>query len=1142
MNPGAGAGAGASANPYQTSMIYGRPSVGYEQQMYDGANRGGAPVHAPQYIYYTNRAGSIPGAVSGSIPGSIPGTVSIPQTPFDPVYGVTLLPSHLLIGSPFINTPQSGGPGSGAGSNGIMNMRNPSYKSFFPPAPKLRPAPTGRSKRSKKKNSMSQQHFYDSTGYGENNFGPESTPYGFASRPQSFSASTSGSTLGPRSRPEEFDSESMVEFRYSILPKGNDTYRSRSLLFSNVNPEVDLPEFLQTVAKNYPIESIYKINDNKCAKEVEKDINSSSENDETQEGIQQEKTTSESIEENTVRTDEVPRSSYLLSFFAKETCLDFYNNLLQRYADIKNAVKSDNLSLNFVKIQDDEDWIAQLKEKVISMGASRSLYVEFTDDGVTADSLWDTLPLLKDSAKYVVINADIVSSDERRKHFGSHYCLLHLLSVSMALEVKELLETRNKFISKTAFALPTSTSDQDTRRNSSISLRHDSNSQIFSAGSRSRSRSSNVSLPLSEHTSTVSTDLSSSNSEEFGGNLSWSTLAVDPSEYGKPPVKEYNHHLNSWILSKPAAVYMHTTGTNKISYSNLSDDVDPLSASNHETVPQQMLVNDYQYVMEPLMPPQITQTIQNQYSKSIQAVNAGMEHRTVYIGNINPRSKPEDICNVVRGGILQHVKWVSHKRICFVTFVETAAAVQFYANTTLEPIILHGNVLKVGWGQNPGPLPKNIALAVTVGASRNVYVSLPDKAFKDKFMNDPQFEEFQKKYKIPNITQLKSDFGSYGAMEQVNFHPDGHCCWINFMSISSAIKLVEEYSATKRNIFHEKTDGRYVGLIIGYGKDRCGNINKNLVFNKSNKSRNHGHNLQNNGGNRGRRQQKQTAATRSSPNGNLRHSSTSNTSLSNNKPPNSNENRKSFLSLGVDVDFAEGLGISISPRVEKGHGSSDIEDEGEEEDVEVDKEKGVTDALETSGNEVDHTKIMNGRYAADIAEENLQADSESDSGSLYSSSSSSDVDIIVNAPSPILGESHSFTHVQETPRRQHRNFNRSRQNDKHGRPQQQQQFQAHPQYLNVAHQHFQPPQYQQFPQTPQRFSNSFVPSSTNGTTHNSRHSSFAGTNSRRNSTKPLAGSDVMTRYLEQLHHNTFVYAANILGATQDPVFYDEDNV
>ena len=102
-----------------------------------------------------------------------------------------------------------------------------------------------------------------------------------ASRSQSFSASTSGSmsgSSGPKSIRKTIDSELKIQFQYSILPKGNDTYRSRSLLFTNVNSELDIVEFLQKVAKNYPIESIYLIKDEDTGDDIE-NLNTSNNDD-----------------------------------------------------------------------------------------------------------------------------------------------------------------------------------------------------------------------------------------------------------------------------------------------------------------------------------------------------------------------------------------------------------------------------------------------------------------------------------------------------------------------------------------------------------------------------------------------------------------------------------------------------------------------------------------------------------------------------------------------------------------------------------------------------------------------------------------------------------------------------------------------
>lgn len=1067
---------------------------------YDGGQsiEGG---RTPQYMYYPRHS------------GSIPGSVSLPQTPFDPVYGITLLPSHLVMGSPFVNTPQSGV--SGAGSSNVMKLRNPSMGNFYPPAPALRPAPIGRNRRKHKSPVSSSQHKSANDSSAEDSYEQNSVSKN-GSKTESALGSVSGSSGN------SVDCESPITLNYSILPKGSDTYRSRSLLFSKVSSKLDLLTFLKTVVKSYPIESIYLI----PTKDTESDdgvqninitnntshrhhhhkqnIHGNSTNDHNDNNDNNNNNNSlnnlnpshrSSVTNGDTRDDnselenkhtyaETGHVSYLLSFLTKETCLDFYNNLLQRFAEVKQHLKSDSLTMNFVRIEANERML-DLKLNVITLGASRSLYIEL-DKEVTVDNVWDLLPMLRDSKRYVVINADLVNTEEKRKHFGSHYCILHLISISMAVEIKSLLESEADSVSRVSFVIESEDKDvENKRKNSVISLKNESSRTSIIDGrySAMKSRSSNISLPLSERNSSVSVDLSrsltfSSSNDELA-QLPWYTLTVNPDHYDKPIITKLDYHPIEWSISKPATVYMNNdTDTNTISSGNLSDDmVNPLSVQNHETIPQEMLINDYPYIMEPLMPPQITQTLQHQYNKSIQAVNAGMEHRTVYIGNINPRSRPEDICNVVRGGILQHIKWVQHKRICFVTFIETAAAVQFYANAILEPIVLHGSVLKVGWGQNPGPLPKKIALAVTVGASRNVYVSLPDIAFKDKYMSDPKFLEFKEKYKLPNIHQLKQDFNSYGPMEQVNFHTDGHCCWINFLNINSAIKLVEEFNDAKARVkFDEKFDNRYEGLIIGYGKDRCGNVNKNLVSNKSSRHNKKG----------------------SKP----KYENRSNSSVDKLKNPLDIPNslpkvdERQFLSL-TKSGFSEGLGITISPNARRSSTLSDNEED-------------LSDYPGAGSTLCSLQEVEANDTAKDKAKDKNLEDEDLESASSYSHSSSSDVDIIVTARSPKPAAHATFTPVRGSA----------------------------PAYAFVDAQpyvptsHFEPhfaSQYQNRHHPQKKFSSassfddpSFKPKKTNS--------------------KPIAGSDVMTRYLEQLHHNTFLYAANILGATQDPVFYDEDNV
>ena len=169
-------------------------------------------------------------------------------------------------------------------------------------------------------------------------------------------------------------------------------------------------------------------------------------------------------------------------------------------------------------------------------------------------------------------------------------------------------------------------------------------------------------------------------------------------------------------------------------------------------------------------------------------------NRTVYLGNIHPETTLEEICNVVRGGILHHIRYIPDKHICFVTFVDSNAAVGFYQMSTLQGLMIHNRRLKIGWGKHSGPLPPGIAIAVHAGASRNVYIGNVD------------FETFSEE-------KLKQDFSEYGDIELVNTLREKSCAFVNFTNISSAIKAID--GASQKEEFKK--------LKINFGKDRCGN-------------------------------------------------------------------------------------------------------------------------------------------------------------------------------------------------------------------------------------------------------------------------------------------------------------------------------
>ncbi|KAL5512583.1 hypothetical protein ACEPAG_3236 [Sanghuangporus baumii] len=177
------------------------------------------------------------------------------------------------------------------------------------------------------------------------------------------------------------------------------------------------------------------------------------------------------------------------------------------------------------------------------------------------------------------------------------------------------------------------------------------------------------------------------------------------------------------------------------------------------------------------------------------ALGAASLNRTVYLGNIHPETNTEDLCNSIRGGVLQSIRYMQDKHIAFVTFIDPTAAFTFYQVASYQGLTLNNRRLKVGWGKNSGPLAPSLALAVHSGATRNVYIG-----------NIEDFDTF-------NEEKLKRDFGEYGDIELVNFLKEKNCAFVNFTNISNAIKAIDGI----------KNKPDYANLRIAHGKDRCAN-------------------------------------------------------------------------------------------------------------------------------------------------------------------------------------------------------------------------------------------------------------------------------------------------------------------------------
>lgn len=174
-------------------------------------------------------------------------------------------------------------------------------------------------------------------------------------------------------------------------------------------------------------------------------------------------------------------------------------------------------------------------------------------------------------------------------------------------------------------------------------------------------------------------------------------------------------------------------------------------------------------------------------------------NRTVYLGNIHPETTIEEICNVVRGGLLHHIRYIPDKHICFVTFIDPTSAASFYALSNLQGLMIHNRRLKIGWGKHSGALPPAIALAVSGGASRNVYIGNLDETWTED--------------------RLRQDFQEYGEIELVNTLREKSCAFVNFTNIANAIKAIEAVRGKEE----------YKRFKVNFGKDRCGNPPRQII-------------------------------------------------------------------------------------------------------------------------------------------------------------------------------------------------------------------------------------------------------------------------------------------------------------------------
>ena len=90
---------------------------------------------------------------------------------------------------------------------------------------------------------------------------------------------------------------------------------------------------------------------------------------------------------------------------------------------------------------------------------------------------------------------------------------------------------------------------------------------------------------------------------------------------------------------------------------------------------------------------------------------AGMMNRTVYLGNIHPETTTEDLCNAIRGGVLQSIKYMTDKHIAVCVSLSTRALIDIPDSLSLSSILLRHSLST--------RLPATKASLSTIVASRS---------------------------------------------------------------------------------------------------------------------------------------------------------------------------------------------------------------------------------------------------------------------------------------------------------------------------------------------------------------------------------------------------------------------------------------
>lgn len=179
-----------------------------------------------------------------------------------------------------------------------------------------------------------------------------------------------------------------------------------------------------------------------------------------------------------------------------------------------------------------------------------------------------------------------------------------------------------------------------------------------------------------------------------------------------------------------------------------------------------------------------------QHSSSYPSVDPSSYTRTVYLGGLPKGATPSDILQYVKGGLVERFRLVPDKSCAFIDFVDVHGAYLFYNRHCLQRFSIKGTDIKLGWAKS-APLAGDLYAAIQNGATRCIFLGSLDNSYNEYTLNN--------------------EFSVFGPLESIKVLPEKRIAFVQYLSISSAIRAMGEYGK----------DPRWISKRIAYGKDHC---------------------------------------------------------------------------------------------------------------------------------------------------------------------------------------------------------------------------------------------------------------------------------------------------------------------------------